>query len=90
MSKSNVYFYIALVCAIWFMVFSSSWMYWMCLVIAYPAGIVSYILWHIGRKQDERIQRYKIIMIILIVGLVLSIAAIGLMLFGQSFVYTNN
>ena len=81
-SKGDIIFSFSLLLAIWFAWTGMVWVYNAALVIAYPAALISLLLWRTVRKTDERMNRYKVIPIILIIGLVLSlIMLISLLIF---------
>lgn len=80
LSKNDLIFISALLLAIWFALMGMVWVYGAAIVIAYPAGIISWLLYNKGLKSDKKVQRYKIIKIILITGLVLSLATLTYLL----------
>lgn len=69
MSKSDIVFIIALLLALWFALTSWIWVYYICLFIGYPAGIISFLLWFKRRKVDPKTNRYKTILTLLILGM---------------------
>ena len=73
MQKKNVYFVSSLIMAIWFALTSSFWVYYVNIMLSFPFGILSLILWSKGRKIDDRTDRYKAITIILIIGVAVSL-----------------
>lgn len=73
--KNNVRFIVALLAAIWFALFAAVWAYLAALFIAFPAGIVSFILWRQLRKSDDR-PFIRAIPIILIIGATISMAVL--------------
>ncbi len=73
-TKSNVLFSIGIITATWFALTGIVWAYYACLVIAYPFGLASFLIWR-SIKSDGK-PRNKFIPIILIIGLVLSISVL--------------
>lgn len=67
-------FWIGLITAIWFAWTGMIWTYWAALIIAYPIGIVSFILWRMIKDENRR--RTKFIPIILSIGLMLSLGVL--------------
>ncbi len=74
--QTNFIFFLSFTLALWFAIFGSYWTYGAALVIAYPAGISSLLLWQIGKRRDPKVKRYKSIPIILAVGLTLSLSVL--------------
>ncbi len=72
-NKSNLYFYSSLVCAIWFALTVSLWVYFANLFISLPVGIISLYTMHKGKQIDENNNRYRITTSILIAGVVVSL-----------------
>jgi hypothetical protein len=75
MSRKNIYFYLSLAFAIWFLITSPLWTYAMNVVISFPFGIISFLLW----KKSSSIpgeQRYRIIPKILIAGVAVSVLSL--------------
>lgn len=80
--KANQYFYIALVAAIWFMLTGWLWAYLANLFVAYPFGVLSAILWYKGRKIEGNSKRYKVVAVILGLGLAASmITLVGMLMY---------
>ncbi|MEO6759144.1 MAG: hypothetical protein ABIO24_06795 [Saprospiraceae bacterium] len=77
-TKSDVLFTLSLLSAIWFAFMGVFWVYWAALFIAYPFGILSYLLWRPIRKEDRF--RTKIIPVVLLVGLGLSLITLVVLL----------
>jgi hypothetical protein len=71
-----MFFSSALICAIWFAWTGMFWIYWAAIFIAYPGGFISLVLWNLGRKTDRKLKRYKLIPIILLLGLTLSLGTL--------------
>jgi hypothetical protein len=80
-SKNDILFWIALICAVWFVFAGMFWVYFAALIIGYPFGLASYIIWK-NIKSENR-PRTKLIPIILSIGLALSLLVfVALVLFG--------
>jgi NADH:ubiquinone oxidoreductase subunit 6 (subunit J) len=78
-TKNDTLFYMALLCAIWFALAASVWVYWAALFIAYPFGIIAFLLWRYIKNENRK--RNKAIPIILLIGLMISIVVlIGLLI----------
>ena len=80
-SSSDIRFVIAIVFAIWFAFTGFFWAYWIALFIAYPFGIISFLLWLSLRTKKEK--RMQWIPIILLVGLSLSLGMLIYLLLAQ-------
>lgn len=79
-SRNDILFFIALLCAIWFAWGGMVWTYCAALFIAYPFGLLSLILWRIIRHENKK--RTKWIPIILTTGLFLSLVVLaGLLIY---------
>lgn len=79
LSRNDILFFISLLLAVWFVLFGMIWMYWAALIIAYPAGLLSYLIFKAIRSDNKK--RNKVIPIILAIGLILSvIVLIGLLI----------
>jgi len=74
--KANLYFYISLAFAIWFLLTCAIWMYLASLVISLPAGIVSFVLMQKARTIEGRTKRIRLIEGILIAAVVISLAVL--------------
>jgi NADH:ubiquinone oxidoreductase subunit 6 (subunit J) len=72
--KNDILFWTGISTAIWFAMTGMVWVYWGALIVAYPIGLISLLIW-IKIKTENR-QRTKYIPIILTVGLFLSISAL--------------
>lgn len=68
-SKASLYFYSALICSIWFLLTSFLWSYYVNLVFSFPVGFLGLVLWNNGRKKEVSGKRFKIIPVLLILGL---------------------
>ncbi|HEY3402657.1 MAG TPA: hypothetical protein VGK59_04660 [Ohtaekwangia sp.] len=71
--KQDIYFFTALLLAVWFLLTAAVWVYMMNLIISYPAGIVSYILLRKVKAIEGQTKRVRLIGVILISGLSLSL-----------------
>lgn len=78
MQRNSLLFAVALVSALWFAVAGMVWAYYAALVIAYPFGILSYLLWRKLRKDNQ--QRNRLIPMVLIIGLALSLGVLASLL----------
>jgi hypothetical protein len=76
MKRNRIYFYLSLFFAIWFLVSSPAWTYMMNVVISFPFGIISFILWRTGASLPGEEQRYRIIPKILIAGIGLAVLSL--------------
>jgi len=74
--KEDLFFYLSLVCAIWFALTSGLWTYFANVVLSLPFGILSLILWIVGRERDSMKARYRFVPIILTVGLIIAIVSL--------------
>jgi len=70
-TKNDILFYLSLIFAIWFAWTGMVWTYYVALFVAYPFGLISFILWRMIKNENKR--RTKFIPIILSIGLVLSL-----------------
>lgn len=77
-TKNDLLFYSGLLSAVWFACLGMFWPYYIALFIAYPVGILSYVLWR-NVKHENR-ERTKFIPIILTLGLLLSLSALIVLL----------
>jgi hypothetical protein len=79
-TKGDLIFSSALILAIWFALTGILWVYWLALIFAYPAGLLSLGLWYQGRKTDRKLNRYRLIPIILVSGLLASMGMLTYLL----------
>lgn len=79
-SKAGLYFYAALLCSIWFLLTSYFWVYYINLVFSFPIGFLGLVFWNIGRKKETPDKRFKIIPILLILGLISSVITLIILL----------
>jgi hypothetical protein len=77
-TKNDALFWLGLILAIWFAFAGIIWVYWLAAVIAYPFGLLSFILWLKIRKENTK--RVNLIPIILVVGLSCSLAVLVFLL----------
>ncbi len=75
-TKNNFAFVLSLILALWFLLTCGVWVYWISLIIAWPAGIISAILYLKGINQDPNYARYKWVKWILITGVVWSLSVL--------------
>jgi hypothetical protein len=73
--NTNIYFYVALICAIWFVLTSWFWVYYANVFISFPVGLISLVTWYKGRKIGNE-KRFNLVGILLISGAALSIIAL--------------
>jgi hypothetical protein len=66
----------ALILGVWFAITSWIWVYYVNIVIAFPAAIVGLLLWNKGRKAGENRSLNKTALIVHIFGFVVSIVAL--------------
>ncbi|MBS1517856.1 MAG: hypothetical protein JSS91_07200 [Bacteroidetes bacterium] len=79
--KSNIFFYLSVILAVWFLLTAWLWTYYINLFFSLPFGLLSLLFWYLGKKVDERKSRYKITLLILMNGVIFSIAALMFFLF---------
>jgi NADH:ubiquinone oxidoreductase subunit 6 (subunit J) len=75
-TKNDVLFAISLSLSLWFAGTGYIWTYGVAIIIAYPFGITSYLIWRYIKKDGKK--RNKIIPIVIIAGLLLSLIALWL------------
>ncbi|MFN8286471.1 MAG: hypothetical protein U0V74_06955 [Chitinophagales bacterium] len=68
----------ALICAIWFLLTGTMWVYLGALFIAYPIGIVGAVIWYFTRRTGKFVKLNRATMWVFIVGLILSLGSIFL------------
>ena len=73
-NKNDIFFVLSLISGLWFALVGMVWVYWIALFIAYPFGLISFLLWR-NIRQDGR-KRTKIIPVILTIGLALSLSVL--------------
>jgi hypothetical protein len=72
LTKNDILFFTSLIAAIWFALTGIVWTYCGALFIAYPFGLLSFILWRVLVKREHK-KRNKIIPVTLLIGLALSL-----------------
>jgi hypothetical protein len=72
--RTNILFWTGILTAIWFTWTGMAWTYCTCLLIAYPFGLTSLLIWR-KIKIDGK-ARNKFIPMILLIGLTLSISVL--------------
>ncbi len=70
----KIMFWLGILTAAWFAFLGFFWTFNAALIIAYPIGLISLVIWLILRK-DHR-SRNKVIIAILLTGLVISLTAL--------------
>lgn len=73
-NKTDILFWIGIITAIWFALTGMLWTYFACLIIAYPFGLTSFLIWQ--RIKSDGKTRNKYIPGILVVGLTLSVSVL--------------
>lgn len=77
-NKNDILFLLGICFAIWFALTAMLWTYWIALIVAYPIGILSFIIWRIIRTENK--PRTRFIPIILSFGVVLSLVVLVVLL----------
>lgn len=70
-NKNNILFVLAAIFGSWFILAGWLWVYLFALFIAYPAALISLVLWLTIKKDGKK--RNRTIPILLIIGLITSI-----------------
>jgi hypothetical protein len=73
-------FILAALCAVWFLFTSYIWVYFACLFISYPVGIMAAILWYFGKRRKNNPAYYKLVPLLLLVGLTFSLVVLAYLL----------
>jgi 4-hydroxybenzoate polyprenyltransferase len=71
--KARILYIISLACGIWFLAFGWAWTYLGNLIIAYPFGLIGFLLWLYAKKLDPEDRYNRICIRLLLTGLFLSI-----------------
>jgi hypothetical protein len=71
--QHTIYTVLTLICAIWFLLTGWIWIYYACLAIAYPFGLIGFWLW---RKGDQKNLWNMTAGLILAAGLALSLSSL--------------
>jgi len=72
--KPNTYYYLALLCTIWFLLTSWLWTYWLNLLFSFPFAILS---WYFLNKSKEKTStEHKTIMVLLVLGILSAIVSL--------------
>lgn len=79
MKKSLIYYTLTLVFALWFMLTSFIWVYYINLFLSFPFGIISFLLWLKIQKKVTKTKRL-LILYMLIIGVFLTIASLIMLL----------
>ena len=77
-SKKDILFWIGIITAIWFAWTGMVWTYNAALIIAYPIGLTSFLIWRNIKKENKA--RNKFIPRILVTGLTLSLLTLTYLL----------
>lgn len=83
MDRNNILFVIAIAFALWFALTGIFWLFWIPLLISYPFGVASFFIWK-NIKKDGR-KRNTVIPVLLLSGLLCSLAMLILPLLGIRF-----
>jgi len=75
-TSNSTKFYLAFILAIWFLLTSAAWSYWMNLLISYPFGLLALFMWW----QHKSEQRYKWVFYILVLGAISSVTFLAFFL----------
>lgn len=73
-TKNDILFVTAVLFSIWFAGTAYIWVYWAALIISYPFGIISFLIWRYLKKDGKK--RNKIIPILLTIGLIFSLGVL--------------
>ena len=76
--RNDIFFVTGLALAFWFVWAGTVWVYWLALVIGYPAGLLSLLFWFFIRNENKK--RTKLIPIVLGIGLMLSLGILVVLL----------
>jgi hypothetical protein len=79
-NKHDIYFWLAVLFAVWFALTAWVWTYLANVFIALPAGIISVVLWFKGGSTDPNTQRYQRIPIIWGVGILFSLVVLFILI----------
>jgi phosphoglycerol transferase MdoB-like AlkP superfamily enzyme len=80
-SKINLsIYYASLFCAIWFVITSAFWPYYLNLFISFPIGILSFILHKKASTNSDTSIKYDIVKSLLIVGILIALISFFLFL----------
>jgi len=71
-SRHSAYNYVALLCALWFLIVGSIWTYYINIVVGYPVAILGFFLWRRGRTAENK-KLNRVVGWLLMAGLILSI-----------------
>jgi len=77
---NDILFFVSLLMAIWFAITGIICSYMAALVIAYPIGIISFIIWLLIKHENKK--RTRLIPITLTVGLTVSLFFLALLFIG--------
>jgi hypothetical protein len=71
---------IALLCALWFLLTSWIWIYYVNTVISFPIGLIAFWFWNSGKQERRGDAVRKITSIVLILGALVSVGALIVLL----------
>lgn len=76
--KARILYIISLVCGIWFLAFGWIWTYLANLILAYPFGLIGFLLWLYAKKLNSEDRYNRICIRLLLTALFLSIFSLFL------------
>ncbi|MFZ1321599.1 MAG: hypothetical protein WAT71_08600 [Ignavibacteria bacterium] len=79
-SKNNIFYITSFIFAIWFALTGFAWVYYVNIIFSLPFGIMSLVLWYFGKRSDPNKNRYKYIIYILSIGVIISLLILILLL----------
>ena len=79
--KATYYNSGSMVCGLWLLLTGWIWPYFACLLVGYPVGVLGLVLWNKGRRIRPDSTLNKAALIVHIVAVTVSLAALALLLF---------
>jgi hypothetical protein len=79
--KAQIWYSIALVFTTWFVLTCAIWTYLVNVLFSFPAGLVGFAFWYIGRKYDKTIRLGRIVVWMLRFGVCFSLTTFLLFYF---------
>lgn len=76
MKKADIIFFGSLICAVWFLLTSAMWIYFINVFVSFPIGIVAIFLVLAGRKVEGNTKRLKVVFIIVLTGCLVAAATL--------------
>ncbi len=73
-TKKDLLFWVGIITAIWFALWGMVWVYYVALVIAYPFGVASFLIWRNIRADLKA--RNRFIPVILLAGFIFSLLSL--------------